>query len=938
MVMKKRLLFALMAMCVVLSGYALNEGEFVYTPQGRFQITGANINANNSFQDFTGWTVVSASAEKTLADNFNINGGGYAEGLNSVASLDATAGEGMSFKFVPTSASDTYVVSYKMKGAVTISTRVKTVAVSTNLAKVSGFEVGKDAAGNDSLMNEVIVNTAEELSEEWQTFNYAIVGDGTARTYYIAFTGMAANIEIADLQIAPAMQFADLRARDAMLEKMNAYKNCYNWSEDLLNEYAMIETIASLEAVGDETGQAELDEILATAQEVLAEFQKSNMDDYLAGGSALNYLRNDAGKQGSKVSSYGVWTCIPGGRGHWDNNAYPDMGHFQSANTWNNGAPTSPMGMTTQMDLSKGSYVFYIESAAALREPKKNDWNNDDGLKPAYGDAYIVKIVDGAATDTIKSVVKDLTCNAVYLTPFILSVQIEEAGTYEFGVKAYCKEAYQALKQGSVTYVGNASILGKNDNKYNQAQLKYEENVRAQITAGRDALTTAANNIASEVDLWGKAELKACADSIEGKIAAYEAMSQDDIIATYDPDEYVSSTSEESGLLEYVVYQTATKYIIAANRTFAAVNDTLNSIQAVIDAAEATLQLRVYDAATGRAELQAAIVAAKSVQAEMKAAQYSEENAAKIVAANAALNDAIAAFKASVPASAITSLVDIDFENAAVQNEETQLYSITGANGTMEFSNFDLDVSDAIAYQQGLWDNGVQMYKGYVRVGNGTGTVTFDPTVDGASVGTNILKVNCDFFLQGLSGRYVGFYLKNEADSVLTSFYANYYDNKIDATSTLPVDLGNLKYGSGSSYANKAPEGALDLDGNPVTGTTLAKNSFEVIMDFGEGSIYCTTTSGKGVATTDKIAFDKSVPVKFVLQSNYNNNDRRIWFDNLKIERIAAGAAEPFEPTAVETVKTAKVQDDVIYNLAGQKVSNSYKGIVIKNGKKFVIK
>ena len=116
-----------MAMSAVASGYALEQGEFVYTPQGRFQITGANVNANNAFQDLTGWTVVSASTEKTLADNFNVNANGYAEGLNSVISLDATAGEGMYFKFEPSDASTAYVVSYKMKGATAVSTRVKTV-------------------------------------------------------------------------------------------------------------------------------------------------------------------------------------------------------------------------------------------------------------------------------------------------------------------------------------------------------------------------------------------------------------------------------------------------------------------------------------------------------------------------------------------------------------------------------------------------------------------------------------------------------------------------------------------------------------------------------------------------------------------------------------------------------------------------------------------
>ena len=42
--------------------------------------------------------------------------------------------------------------------------------------------------------------------------------------------------------------------------------------------------------------------------------------------------------------------------------------------------------------------------------------------------------------------------------------------------------------------------------------------------------------------------------------------------------------------------------------------------------------------------------------------------------------------------------------------------------------------------------------------------------------------------------------------------------------------------------------------------------------------------------------------------------------------------------TAIKTVKAAKKFDGAIYNLAGQKVNASYKGVVIKDGKKFIQK
>jgi hypothetical protein len=42
--------------------------------------------------------------------------------------------------------------------------------------------------------------------------------------------------------------------------------------------------------------------------------------------------------------------------------------------------------------------------------------------------------------------------------------------------------------------------------------------------------------------------------------------------------------------------------------------------------------------------------------------------------------------------------------------------------------------------------------------------------------------------------------------------------------------------------------------------------------------------------------------------------------------------------TGIQGVKTVKAQSSAIYNLAGQRVDANYKGVVIMNGKKVVIK
>ena len=953
--MKKRLLFAFMALCASVSGFALEQGEFVYTPQGRFQITGQNLNANNAFQNMDGWTVIGEG--KTLNDKFNTNANGLADGMNSVVSVDGeTLDEGMYFKFEPTDASAAYVVSFKMKGALLDNVRCRPVTdgykKTYNLVKIEGNSDNVYGGENDVKL----ANTAEELNPEWKTFYYAIEGDGTARTWFISFVAMSTSIEIADLQIAPAVKFADLRERDDMVESLQVIKNCYDWPAEVLADYGFDEVIAKLQAIGDEAGQAELEEALEEAGEIAYEFINANMDDYLAASEATA-TTNAAGSpkvdvkfstwyaKVQKAYTWGDWNCLPSGRGFWEKEEQgaADFGHFAGNSAWNGGSPDGPMGIYMSKTFDPGVYVFSLDSKAALREDNtSSSWTNNEGWDPAYGIAYIgklgtVKDADGndvtAVTDTIASMVKDL--ESLNFTGFNVIAKIEEAGAYEVGYKAYCKDGYKDLKNGSVVYIKDVSIWGKNNNKYNQKQLGYEQNVRTQISAGRDNLTTAAGYLADESFLWGKAALKAVVDEVGPKIAEYEAMDQDAIIATFDQDTYVNSTSDEAGLLQYQVYQEATKFIIAANKEFLAENDTLASIQTAIDAAEATKAMRLYDAATGKDALQAIIDKAKGVQATMKAADYSEANALAIREANAELAEAVAVFKTTIPASAIATIVDIDFENDATQNADNELYSVAGAKGAMEFSTWSVDGTGNQPFEKGFWSNGEQLWKGYIRIGNGTGTVVFDPTENG-SMGTNILKVACDLYVQGLSGRSLGFFLKNVVDgengpedATIFGLFHNFYNGTTE-TNTTGVDISKIWAKSGGSYDNASP---ADADEETLTANPLQKSHVEVIMDYGRKSMYCTINSVNGSTASNEVGLD-TVPTKFILQCNYNNNNRRAWFDNLKIERISAGATEPFVD-AINSIKAAS-QDNVIYNLAGQKVMKAQKGVFIQNGKKVI--
>ena len=57
---------------------------------------------------------------------------------------------------------------------------------------------------------------------------------------------------------------------------------------------------------------------------------------------------------------------------------------------------------------------------------------------------------------------------------------------------------------------------------------------------------------------------------------------------------------------------------------------------------------------------------------------------------------------------------------------------------------------------------------------------------------------------------------------------------------------------------------------------------------------------------------------------------------NLSGQKVNASYKGIIIQNGKKAVKTAKATDGAIYNLAGQKVDSSYKGIVIKNGKKYI--
>jgi hypothetical protein len=85
---------------------------------------------------------------------------------------------------------------------------------------------------------------------------------------------------------------------------------------------------------------------------------------------------------------------------------------------------------------------------------------------------------------------------------------------------------------------------------------------------------------------------------------------------------------------------------------------------------------------------------------------------------------------------------------------------------------------------------------------------------------------------------------------------------------------------------------------------------------------------------------------RFALISNYNNADRRCWFDNLKISKYPLTDIEeditetPWaEVSAIKNVSVEKAADNAVYSISGVRLNSvPSKGLYIQNGKKFVVK
>ena len=270
--MKKRLLLVGIAMLSVVSSFAYNVGDYIYTRNGRFKVTGANLITNGDFKEgLKDWMKADLTEFDEGQTWYSIKEAEGPDGMpcievaeansknfqdnwvNNQASMAASTNL---FRYVPVEANQNYVVTYKVRmsnetlQATAIcpyngrSTNYQAFYFKPKTTLVDEVETPTDPATfyNVPGSKETISNASEVANGEWQelSYSYSPTEDG----YICMFFGnLVANECFGDFGVYPASEVSDDRGvKDAL-----AQVEFYIANKDVLpNEQETLEGIKEM--------------------------------------------------------------------------------------------------------------------------------------------------------------------------------------------------------------------------------------------------------------------------------------------------------------------------------------------------------------------------------------------------------------------------------------------------------------------------------------------------------------------------------------------------------------------------------------------------------------------------------------------------------------------------------------------------------------------
>lgn len=857
--MKKRLLFAALAMFCTVGSFAINVGDYVYSHTAKYKVTSENIVLNGDFNvgdGSEGWLngdggAMSAASWKVVTTDV-----GLGDGINAVVSQGASTDANGTLANKWQLSSGLYVISYSVYAPEDITSSV--TEGGTNYVIFFANTTG------DNTVERAISGAESWKGEQWTQVVDTIFVNADQEFLVFNANNVSADIKFSQFSINKVTEVYDTRIIDRLIE----YAEKLLQEPDLANgrdEFAMI-----VEMLKEAIQNPENIEDKDAAEALVASFNE-----------AFDAFLNENG--GNTVGTTGDWTQISssGFKGLTTFGAWKfDGGRWGfSANDGNLGLPENDgyvagAGVQTQWEQT---WPAYIESSA-LEVGKKYFFSIEAkvipgsstqiGDNPPYGEDYNYPTVGGEnfkmfiGTDTLQ--MEGETLSGYYWKKFYMIAEVPadadavRAGwIYHFPV-GFAKAARAYLRNPEFRLIGKTEI-----------QINYEAAVK-DVYLQQTELKKRIDNYPADVAgyWWAKGLLdEAIAEAMpvyEESLGMVTGENQSSVEVSAEGVDQLRDMA--SRLLAQVrALNSAKNNVIAENAIFA-------TLENDIAAAKDVLADDLYQ--DGDKEIfQSVITAAETTLKEMKANSSDatrDADEATMQATVVALAEAVAAFKESAH---LTPIIDIDFEDG-FSTDDNGNYVVEGNPGLMTFEADQVTEDNAeggTTYTIGV--NGE--YFGLLRVGKSNATVEFPEIAD-----DEVVRVSFDMWVGNLVKRYMVVELQNEAGERIAGFKLNRYDAVVDYNDfnneeNTGLDLLSYVTAIGRKGVDNAQ---ICVDDN--------LSSFELIVDNARK-----TVKGIVVNGTNGTCIGADVPMqeisdtkvaKFVLSSTYDNADRRSFFDNLK--------------------------------------------------------
>ena len=924
--MIKNLLSLALLSSMAIGANAYNVDDFIYTRAAKYKVTAANLVTNGELKgaSLDGWTATDPTAAG-LAEVFTVLEDGGVKVNSGMTALE----NGM-YQVINVANGGTYVVTMKVKGAEEGYTDLDQTAPATNyifayfntdgtLSTVGGNKNTTLSFGEGGAAIEACYSfTADDYTE--MAFTVEAPSEGKI---VIDLRGMVADLEIKDIECHAVTSVIDERIAQARLNYIKYIINGFEWT----SEYDYFDDVkADITALENaiKTNSADINTYLDNLNGDFKSFAEANLANVFEAIPTTDGSSNAENNSANWMN----WTA------KWNSLGYSERnGQYTGKAPWNwstdrwshkTAAKNMPMQIqwmrkasgdwdniaTLTCTLDKGTYFYSVDGQGGMMTLNKERWARHSGYECASTQIFFG--VDGAATanDTLDCGMLPTQNYKSYINKYVLA----EDSKVNLGIR--CNQTLDVLNGFDVFFANPMlyKVLVKGELTPNQKT--YLSLVETQIAKLEERIKEAEELVAATQTEkpWGKENLQKGIDAAKARLEVMKKYNQEEILEAmanetasfnveggmfYVDGEYITKDSVYTNTALCDVFEAAGSNYLKNEfiDVFNALNTPLTDMPAAIEAAKVAKTQRIFSSSSKMGELGNEITKVENLYKEKLAAAYSAENAQALVDAKAALAQLVEDFKAAIQSNI---LVDIDFEGASfVKHEDPSgeadtYYTIAGKAGEMKIG----EVAEALGTT--LYELGYRASEeaetdsvGMLRVGGGSATVDF------AAAPTNtdeIVRVSFDYYFGNLITKSAGYYLTAGTDTIC-GLFCSMYDGK-DTYNTLGVDYMAVltKVGSGSAS-------------NAAIAAASNKSHFEVVLDYGKKTMYCTTTSSKGTATTEEVALNpEQKATGFILASNYDNTNRRCWFDNLKVESIAVGEATGINDvaTVAKAVKVVK--------------------------------